>query len=220
MWETGLPQHAACSVAVKVWDARGCEAEWSEAAEFATAPHAGQLNASWISEQGATEDTATTVLRRSFEADAAPVSAVVSVSGLGHYELTVNGRRVGDHAMDPGWTKCVCFCREGGVGWGGRASGHPGHSCTDMCAQETATHVCNCAPSAHAGGGADLSALGHLGVMTPHEPSRRLAVALFPCRAADTQQTEPVYMPLMTLRPCRCHRHSCPRCRRESAGSV
>ena len=29
----------------------------------------------------------------------------MSVSGLGHNELTLNGDRVGDHVMDPGWTK-------------------------------------------------------------------------------------------------------------------
>lgn len=32
-------------------------------------------------------------------------SAVMSISGLGHFELTVNGTKVGDHLLDPGWTK-------------------------------------------------------------------------------------------------------------------
>jgi alpha-L-rhamnosidase len=26
------------------------------------------------------------------------------VSGLGYYELRLNGRRVGDRVLDPGWT--------------------------------------------------------------------------------------------------------------------
>jgi len=31
--------------------------------------------------------------------------ATVFISGLGHFELSVNGRKTGDHFLDPGWTK-------------------------------------------------------------------------------------------------------------------
>ena len=27
------------------------------------------------------------------------------ISGLGYYELRVNGKKVGDHVLDPGWTE-------------------------------------------------------------------------------------------------------------------
>ncbi len=32
-------------------------------------------------------------------------SATAFVSGLGHFELFLNGRKVGDHVLDPGWTQ-------------------------------------------------------------------------------------------------------------------
>ena len=31
-------------------------------------------------------------------------SGVSLISGLGYYELRLNGQRVGDHVLDPGWT--------------------------------------------------------------------------------------------------------------------
>lgn len=33
------------------------------------------------------------------------VSAVAFLSGLGHFELSVNGEKIGDHFLDPGWSK-------------------------------------------------------------------------------------------------------------------
>lgn len=102
------PAHALCAVSVRVWGAaNSCPSPWSTEHTFATLPPQGRLNASWISERGAQEDTATTLLRKSFTTHAgqAPTTAVVSLSGLGHYVLTINGERIGDHQMDPGWTK-------------------------------------------------------------------------------------------------------------------
>lgn len=32
-------------------------------------------------------------------------SAVAFISGLGHFELSLNGKKVGDHFLDPGWSK-------------------------------------------------------------------------------------------------------------------
>ena len=31
-------------------------------------------------------------------------NAIVNVSGLGHFDLFVNGKKVGDHFLDAGWT--------------------------------------------------------------------------------------------------------------------
>lgn len=33
------------------------------------------------------------------------LSAIAFVSGLGHFEFSVNGKKVGDHFLDPGWSK-------------------------------------------------------------------------------------------------------------------
>jgi alpha-L-rhamnosidase len=43
-------------------------------------------------------------LRREFETKGDIRRARVYVCGLGYYELRLNGRRVGDHALDPAWT--------------------------------------------------------------------------------------------------------------------
>ena len=51
-------------------------------------------------------------LRREFAADKPIRRAIVSLCGLGLYELTINGRRVGDHQLDPIYTdyqKRVCY---------------------------------------------------------------------------------------------------------------
>ena len=42
--------------------------------------------------------------RREFKAKAGLVRALVHVSGLGQYELSVNGEKVGDNILSPGWT--------------------------------------------------------------------------------------------------------------------
>jgi hypothetical protein len=42
--------------------------------------------------------------RREFKAKAGLVRALVHVSGLGQYELSVNGEKVGDDLLSPGWT--------------------------------------------------------------------------------------------------------------------
>lgn len=49
-------------------------------------------------------DTALPLLRKDFQLKALPERAVVSVSGLGHFELTVNGKPVTDSVFNPGWT--------------------------------------------------------------------------------------------------------------------
>ena len=42
------------------------------------------------------------IFRKTFTLDNAPVSrARVAVCGLGHFELSINGRTVGDHVLDP-----------------------------------------------------------------------------------------------------------------------
>ncbi len=47
----------------------------------------------------------TMLLRREFVVKPRLDRAVVHICGLGQYELTINGRRVGDDLLAPGWTK-------------------------------------------------------------------------------------------------------------------
>jgi hypothetical protein len=50
------------------------------------------------------------VFRRRFEVPAGVTRAVLHVCGLGHHELVVNGRRVGEALLSPGWTKYDKTC--------------------------------------------------------------------------------------------------------------
>ena len=49
-----------------------------------------------------------TMLRKEFEVAATIQRATVSVTGLGLYELRINGRKVGDHLLAPEWTR---YCK-------------------------------------------------------------------------------------------------------------
>lgn len=45
------------------------------------------------------------IFRKSFTIKKQIKSAVVFISGLGHFEMHLNGEKVGDHFLSPGWTK-------------------------------------------------------------------------------------------------------------------
>lgn len=95
-------------VRVQVQDNHGETSEWSQAATFIT----GLLNAGWQAEFISAEtpadknSSATTSLRKSFVIDNAGniAFAVLHVSALGLYEFYLNGEKVGNDELTPGWT--------------------------------------------------------------------------------------------------------------------
>jgi alpha-L-rhamnosidase len=50
------------------------------------------------------DDRRPAIVRREFQLDGEPVSARLYATAHGLYEVEINGRRVGDDAMSPGWT--------------------------------------------------------------------------------------------------------------------
>jgi len=51
------------------------------------------------------------VFRKSFMLEDAAISrAQVAICGLGHFELTINGKKVGDHFLDPPWSDYADTC--------------------------------------------------------------------------------------------------------------
>ncbi|WP_239696896.1 family 78 glycoside hydrolase catalytic domain [Paenibacillus oryzisoli] len=59
----------------------------------------------WIANPDLTEETkGASLFRRHFNVEHKVARARVYISGLGHYELLLNGRKIGDHELDPGWT--------------------------------------------------------------------------------------------------------------------
>jgi hypothetical protein len=88
---------------VRVWDAHGQVSEWSPTATWTM----GVLNdsdwrAAWI---GAADTNIPSLLLR-HECSVKPglLHALVHVCGLGQYELSVNGEKVGNDILSPGWS--------------------------------------------------------------------------------------------------------------------
>jgi alpha-L-rhamnosidase len=98
---------------VKIWNARGVETPWSHVAFFETAFLADKpWPAGWISNgRRAPEKEADfyqdipapkfwkkIIIRKSVR------SARLYISGLGYYEASLNGMKIGPNLLDPGWT--------------------------------------------------------------------------------------------------------------------
>ena len=110
---------------VKIWDNQGQVSDWSASASWQmgllTMPD--WTGAQWIGydelpkshrivpaahgggkpEWGALQDTLP-ILRRAFTVEKPLKQATIYISGLGHFDLHVNGKKIGDHFLDPGWT--------------------------------------------------------------------------------------------------------------------
>jgi alpha-L-rhamnosidase len=92
---------------VRIWDNKGKATEWSTAASF----RMGLLTpadwqAQWIT-PAVTEDSVnrpSPLFRKSFTLTKKIRSAIAYVTAHGLYEAQINGRRVGDAFLTPGWT--------------------------------------------------------------------------------------------------------------------
>lgn len=104
---TGKPLRSRirCWWKVQVWDSQGRPSSWSESAMWSM----GLLDAQdwsghWIGPQTYPEDPRAFYLRRSLTVSRRPAHATARISGLGSYELYVNGKKAGNHVLDPGFT--------------------------------------------------------------------------------------------------------------------
>jgi alpha-L-rhamnosidase len=110
-----LRSNQHCWWKVSIWDGKGATAGWSEPSIWSM----GLLSPTdwhgkWISSptSGATANTPQPlpIFRREFQVERKVRRASVSVCGLGHYVLRINGQRIGDRAIDPGWTNYKKSC--------------------------------------------------------------------------------------------------------------
>ena len=112
---------------VKVWNQDDQESEWSETASF----HTGLLsepdwqNAKWIGYKElpaekkmvpgihgsgdklgdlCVDRPVVPLFRKEFVVDRTIKEATLYISGLGHYEASINGQKVGNSFLAPGWT--------------------------------------------------------------------------------------------------------------------
>ncbi|MGD9929186.1 MAG: family 78 glycoside hydrolase catalytic domain [Mangrovibacterium sp.] len=112
---------------VKVWDQQGNESEWSNLAAFQTGLRdpADWAGAQWIGYEQLPADKGVVcgvtgygdlsmnkveqravvpTFRKAFQAKPELTSATLYISGLGQYEASLNGQKVGDDFLTPGWT--------------------------------------------------------------------------------------------------------------------
>jgi alpha-L-rhamnosidase len=92
---------------VRVWDNNGNQSAWSEMASFQMGLlKTSDWKAKWI-EPGFVEDTLmrpSPIFRKEFLADKKIISARAFISAHGLYEAQINGKRIGDGYLTPGWT--------------------------------------------------------------------------------------------------------------------
>jgi alpha-L-rhamnosidase len=112
---------------VRVWDSSDKPSLWSKTGEFITGlfDKEGWNGARWIGYEEipdslllvpgvhgsgdklgnvATKRTTVPCFRKEFSLDKKITSAYVFVSGLGQYELYINGNKIGDRFLSPGWS--------------------------------------------------------------------------------------------------------------------
>ncbi|HYC85912.1 MAG TPA: family 78 glycoside hydrolase catalytic domain, partial [Chryseosolibacter sp.] len=86
---------------------------WSEVAWFETsmlkpfdwrASWIGDGKAQPVTDEAYYQDDRMPLFRKEFSANGKVSSARLYISGVGYYEAYLNGRKVGDHVLEPGWT--------------------------------------------------------------------------------------------------------------------
>lgn len=98
---------------VKVYDKNNQASAWSAPQWFETAMlNPTDWNARWISDgskqftndEDFYNDDRMPLFRKEFKTEKTIAKARLYISGLGYYEAYINGQKVGDHVLDPGWT--------------------------------------------------------------------------------------------------------------------
>lgn len=100
-----LSAHTRYYWQVEVWSTAGRKLT-SQTASFETAKFSpGEWTGRWISDTFDKEFRKAPLLRKTLELESKPIrTARLYVCGVGYYECFINGIRVGDHELDPGYT--------------------------------------------------------------------------------------------------------------------
>lgn len=103
-----LRSRQRCHWRVRVWTGSVSVSAWSRAASWETGLlQSADWQADWIDPEGEIDPQAfkpAPCLRRDFDLDAPARSARLYATAHGLYELWLNGQRVGDRWMTPGWS--------------------------------------------------------------------------------------------------------------------
>jgi alpha-L-rhamnosidase len=101
-----LGSRIVCYWKVRVWDNDGHPSAWSAPAHWGEGLlEPSDWEAQWIGAGNASQQqTSAVLLRREFDLRSSVKKAVVYVCGLGQFELDLNGQKVGEDVLEPGWT--------------------------------------------------------------------------------------------------------------------
>jgi alpha-L-rhamnosidase len=91
---------------VRVWDEAVQASAWSDAATW----EMGQLSpddwhGKWIARNTNADYQPLPLLRREFEVEGKIKRARAYVTGLGYFDLSINGKQIDNHCLDPGFTR-------------------------------------------------------------------------------------------------------------------
>ena len=90
---------------VRVWDKDNPPSAWSRPASWTMGVLSPQdWRAKWIMHGTGKTGGGLPLFRKSFDLSRPVTRAVVHVCGLGHYDLFLDGRKVGDRFLDPAWS--------------------------------------------------------------------------------------------------------------------
>ncbi|CAN5732509.1 glycoside hydrolase family 78 protein [soil metagenome] len=101
---------------VKVYDQQGISAEWSAMATFETAMlNQSDWTGKWISDGSSNpvkdedyyKQDRMPLLKKEFSVKKKLAGARLYISGMGYYEAYLNGKKIGNHVLDPGFTTYI-----------------------------------------------------------------------------------------------------------------
>ncbi len=102
----GIPLRSRqrCHWCVRVWDQNDVPSDFSAPQHWEMALlEPGDWQAEWVGYPAGWTGR-TKYFRRVFELGQPVLKARAYIAGLGYHELRINGEKVGDHVLDPGWT--------------------------------------------------------------------------------------------------------------------
>lgn len=103
---TPLVSGVRCVWKARIWDGAGRPSAWSAPAAWEMGLlRREEWRGRWIGRTSATEYQPAPLLRREFTLRGKVRRARIYVCGLGYHELHVNGAKVGDPVLDPGYTR-------------------------------------------------------------------------------------------------------------------
>ena len=124
-----LPEGKTVYWTVRIWDSKGRPSRFAPPATFGTALRqwkAQWIGAPWFDERGGDAFLPAPEFRKTISIRGRIRSARAHVSGLGWFELALNGKKVGDDCYVPGFTDYAVrpWLSEGKIPLSGRFAGH------------------------------------------------------------------------------------------------